>query len=188
MLLTVYRLSWVLGSPASETTGDGSGRFDSTKSPTFRAMAGNTLSVLYGDGSRASAPMSNDTFTVSGSTILQAFGVVDADGYKGPLTGTGATGLVGLGTKAGSSATPNILPTFVETILASMSNSVMTLYLPPAGAQGLLGFGAIDASKGTAPLTYVSAITDFGTWLVRPTALSLGNSPVAQTAVALIGA
>jgi len=147
---------WFLGPDLPQNMTGDLNLYNPQYSSTARPSTGQGFNISYGDGGNAvSGPVYLDTVDIGGATIPQ-MSVGVANHFAGFYRGELGSGIVGLAFRGGNSIRPNPQPTFMELLLPTLYQPVMTTNFKMNGT-GEFGFGVVDESKFNGSLTTVRA-------------------------------
>lgn len=165
---------WVFSTKLPAASQTGHQNYDSTKSTTFKELAGSTFSISYGDGSGAAGMVGTDTVNIGGATVTSQAIELATTVSASFVSDTNSNGLVGLAFSKLNTVKPTSQKTFFDSAMPSLAQPVFTADLRKA-AVGSYEFGNIDSAKYNGTLQWAAVNTTQGFWQFSSTKFSVGT-------------
>ncbi|KAI9842122.1 MAG: hypothetical protein M1838_003267 [Thelocarpon superellum] len=163
---------WVTSTEATTPAPPNQTLFDPTKSTTFKALPGDSLTISYGDGTSLSGGVGADTVQL-GSLAVMGQPVGLPSNYQEGLQ-TGSDGILGLGPDSTNLLQPAGQKTFLQNLEPILAQPLFAVNFnsPTAGS---IDFGAIDTTQFTGTLTNVTVESTQHLWQVAVSDVSAGG-------------
>jgi hypothetical protein len=168
---------WVFSTSLSKQTIGQHTAFNPTKSTTFKALAGSTWSISYGDGSGAAGTVGLDTVNIGGATATQQAVELATAVSQSFVSDTNNDGLVGLAFSQLNTVKPTKQKTFFDTIMPQLAMPVFSVDLTN-GTTGTYTFGSIDSTRFTGSLTSIPINSSSGFWQVASGSFQVGDQTI----------
>lgn len=151
--------SWAFSDLTPSTLANGHDIYTTSES---KRLQGQTWEISYGDGSGASGVVFADQVVVGPVTATRQV-VEAATSVSSTFASNSNDGLLGLAFSAINTVRPNQAKTFFDTVKPTLKQALFTADLK-AGAAGAYGFGFIDNTRYTGPITYTPVLSRNGFW------------------------
>ncbi|MCJ1332607.1 Type I transmembrane sorting receptor [Thelotrema lepadinum] len=176
-----FQLDFDTGSSDLWVAGAGAAGAQETYNPTSSALAGQSWSIQYGDGSTASGDVYSDSVTIGGAAVTGQ-SVELAEIADGTFFSGGSDGLLGLGFSNGNTILPQHANTWFDNAIAQGLPAVFAAKLT-ASSPGSYDFGLVNNASFTGELSYTDVDSSEGHWMFTP---DEGEKGIVDTGTTLI--
>lgn len=146
----------------------------------MKKMAGSTWGITYGDGSKCSGIVYQDTVNVGGVTVTSQ-AVESAQTVSSQFqSDVGSSGLLGLALSSVNTVQPQPQKTFFDNAKADLAAPVFTVNLKK-GKAGNYNFGYINQSEYSGAISYQNIITSHGFWEIVGSGYAIGSGSFVST-------